>query len=118
MRDAPAAREQGPDVAARLGVMQLAERPAHRWDLEILADIRRDHKKQAGVGSALVQLAGGVEVARANTECRGATKFLAPDSAQVLQLHEDLRRGRDVSENGDVVPRPRPLSELPRHQRW
>ena len=76
MGNAPAAREQGPDVAARLGVMQLAECPAHRGDLQILAAIRRDHEKQAGVGSALVQLPGGVEVARANTECRGATKFL------------------------------------------
>ena len=91
--DAPAAREQSPDVAARLRAMQLAECPPHRRDRQILAAIRCDHQKQASIRSAFVQLTGGVEVARAQAECRLATKFLPPVSPQLLQLRDDRRDG-------------------------
>src|SRR5436190_6465288 len=85
VRDAPAAREQRPHVTPRLRALQLTERPAHLRNLKVFPGVGADDEKQPARGTALVQLSGRMEIARADPQRRGATQCLAPGRAHLLQ---------------------------------
>ena len=94
MRDSAAPREQRPDVAARLGALQLPERDAQLGYGRVCGVVDREHEKQAGVGAALVELSGGVEVAGPEPEGRGAAEGAPPGRADRLELGRDVGSGR------------------------
>src|SRR5947209_11092951 len=98
--------------------MQLAEGPAHLRNLDVFADVGGDHQEEAAVGSALVQLPRGVQVAGAEAERRRAPERPAPGGAQVLKLAKDIGCGRDVGENGEIVAWTIRVSELHRREGW
>src|SRR5207244_9472224 len=97
--------EQRTNVAPGLGRLQPAERGCHLGDLDILRRVSRHDEEQAGVRSALVELARGVEVAGAEAEGRCASERARPGGADGLETRGYFRRRRQVSEEGEVVTR-------------
>src|SRR3989449_9691142 len=87
-------REQREDVTSRLGALQLAEGYAHLGDLQVDGVVGGKHEKQAGVRTALVELARGVQVARTEAERRRDAEPGRPCGAQRPERGRDLRARR------------------------
>src|SRR5882762_8405539 len=116
--DAAPARQQRPQIAPRLRAVQLAERPTHFRNAHIRLRLGRDDQEQTGVGPALMQLAGGVEIARADTECGRAPHGTTPGGAYLLELSHYFGRGRDIGEDGEIVVRAVRGAKLCQGERW
>src|SRR6059058_4286329 len=105
VRHAPSPGEQRPNVPARLRALEPPERELRLGDLGVFGIVRGDHQEQARVGTALVELAGGVEVARAEAELGGTPERTSPGRTHGLKLGGDVRRGCEVREDRKVVAR-------------
>src|SRR5438552_13644501 len=117
VRNPPPPRQQRPHIATRLRAVQLAERPPHVRDLQVLIDVGSDHEKEAAGWSAFVQLPGRVEIPRADTERGRTPQGATPGGAQLLELANYVGGGRDIREDGEIVARPDLLPELRQGQR-
>ena len=88
-----AARPERGEVAARLGTLEHAERvglPGHRHVVGVVPD---DLQEQTARGAALVELPGGVQVARTVAERRRDAQAVAQREAKALQA-SPTRPGR------------------------
>ena len=117
MGDAAPAGQQGPDVAARLGLLQPAERDPHPGHRDVFRVVGREHEKQPGVGAAFVQLTGGVEVARPEAERRREAERPGPGAPHRREPGGDLGARRQVGEDREVVARARGAAQRLRRQR-
>src|SRR2546430_14686431 len=112
MRHTAAASQQCAHIAARLRLMQLPERQAHAGNGKIFTAMRSDDQKQAGVGTAFVELARRMELAWPDAERRHAAKLASPGSAQRSQLDKHVLRRRQIGKNRNVVARARGTPQL------
>ena len=104
VRHAPPARQQRPDVTARLRSFQLPEGlPPLLRNRHVLRIVHGDHEKQPGVGTALMELPRRVQVAGPEAQGGGAAEGAAPLSAQCLKSRGDFGRGRQIREDREVV---------------
>src|SRR5256886_12972553 len=99
----PSPGEQRPNVPPRLRALEPPEREPRLGDLGVFGIVRGDHQEQARVGTALVELAGGVEVARAEAKRSGAAERTPPGRPHGLELGGDVRRGCEGREDRKVV---------------
>src|SRR6266566_1322578 len=121
VRHAPSPGEQRPNVPPRLCALESAEREPAVGNLGIFGVVGRDYQEQARVGTAFVELAGGVEVARAEAERGDATespplraqRLRAPARRAPAPLPPPRRAGRTRSPPGG---RTAPRSRIPRRQ--
>src|ERR1043165_4917024 len=86
VRHATSPPEQRAHIAAPPRAMQLTERPLHAGNREIGLIIHGDHQKQPGARPALVELPCGMEVARTESQRRGAAQGPTPLPPQLLEL--------------------------------
>src|SRR5438445_10761813 len=96
------AGEQRPNVPPRLRALESAEREPAVGNLGILGVVRGHDQEQPGVRPALVQLTGGVEVARAEAERGGTPERASPGCTDRPELGYHVVAGREVRENGAV----------------
>src|SRR5205807_8705922 len=104
-QDAPAVGLLNLLIAARRGSEERAESVALAGDRQFLAAVAGDLQEEAGVGSAFVQLAGRVQVARTEAEGAGSFRRLADCALQLMELVLQLARGRQIGEQRDVIAR-------------
>src|SRR6266550_322752 len=112
-------RQQGADVAPCLGALQPPERDPHLRNLGILRIVRGHDQEQPGVRPTLVQLTGGVQVARAEAERgRAAAEGAGPGRAHGFQACGDIRVTREIGEDGEIVSRSCGPAHGFRGERW
>src|SRR5436309_936379 len=93
------------EIAERLGLLQDAERESLAGNLEILHVVPHDLKENTGVGAALVQLAGRVQIARSVADGGGDPMLVADREPDAVQGAIMLLVGGNVGEQGHVIAR-------------
>ena len=93
------------EIAERLGLLQDAERESLAGNLEILHVVPHDLKENTGVGAALVQLAGRVQIARSVADGGGDPMLVADCEPDAVQGAIMLLVGGNVGEQGHVIAR-------------
>src|SRR6185437_10688428 len=106
---AAAAAGQDIEIAARLGGFHDAEGEDFAGDFEVARVIAGDLKEDAGVRSAFVGLAGGMEEAGAETEAGGGALRVPHGEAHVTEAilvfagHVDIGEEREIIASLDAV---------------
>ena len=91
------------EIAPRLRRLDHAERVAVARDLQVDDVVAGDLQEDAGVGTALVGLPGGVQEPRPEPDTGRRAGAVAHHRANLAQRLLVLRRALDVGEQGDVV---------------
>src|SRR5205814_508993 len=94
------------EITARLRRLHDAEAVAAAGNGEILGAVAGDLKKDAGIGSAFVRLAGGMEEARPETETGRDMLGIADGKAHRLQRRLMRLIARDVGKQRAIIALP------------
>src|SRR5579864_5534470 len=102
VQGAPAGRLERREIAEGLRQFERAERKGLSGNRDVLTRSRREQHEHAAVGSAFVQLAGCVQVARPVAEHRRGVRAIPDRAAKRLQFRGELRAVADVRQQAEV----------------